>query len=134
MLETKSDLGGPASWRFGFEVKHDTQQGNKRRYTQSLQFGPPWSPLTRRRVSADLPSDESARDVNSDSARVGSRRYSQQGTDVNLHPSFTQGSTAAVSEKGSLKVPDREDLEVDSCSGATEYSHFEEALWDEDRN
>jgi hypothetical protein len=85
-------------------------------------------------VSADLPSDESARGVNSDSAYVGSRRFSQQGTDVDLHPSFTQGSTAAVSEKDSLKVPDEEDLEAESCSGATEYSHFEEALWDGYRN
>jgi hypothetical protein len=134
MLETRSDLDGPASWRFGFEVKHDTQQGNKRRYSQSLQIGPPRSPLTRRRVSADLPSDESARGVNSDSAYVGSRRFSQQGTDVDLHLSFTQGSTAAVSEKDSLKVPDEEDLEAESCSGATEYSHFEEALWDGYRN
>ena len=25
MLETKSDLGAPAFWNFGFEVKHDTQ-------------------------------------------------------------------------------------------------------------
>ena len=130
MLETKSDLGAPASWRFGFEVKHDTQQGSKRRHSQSLQIGPPRSPLTRRRVSADLLSDESARGMNSDSAYVGSRRYSQQGTDVDLHPSFTQGSTAAVSENDSLKVPDGEDFEVESCSWATEYSHFEDALFD----
>jgi len=134
MLETQSDLGAPASWRFGFEVKHDTQQGNKRRHSQSLQIGPPRSPLTRRRVSADLLSDESARGMNSDSAHVGSRRYSQQGTYVNLHPSFTQGSTAVMSEEDSLKVPDREDFEVESCSWATEYSHFEDALCDEDRN
>lgn len=130
MLETKSGLDGPASWRFGFEVKHD---GNKRRHSQSLQIDPPRS-LTRRRVSADLPSDESARGANSDSACVVSQRFSQQDTDVDRHLSFTQGSTAAVSENDSLKVPDREDLEVESCSGATEYSHFEEALWGGYRN
>jgi hypothetical protein len=129
MLETQSDLGAPAAWHFGFEVKHDTQQGNKRRHSQSLQVDPLWSPLTRRRVSADLPSDESARGVNSDSARVGSRRYSQQFTDVDPYPSLTQASTAVVSEKDSLKVHDREYPEIESCS-----SHFEDAWCDEDRS
>jgi hypothetical protein len=128
MSETKSNLSAPASWHFSFEVKHDTQQGNKRRHSQSLQAGRPRSPLTWRKVSADPLSDESARGVNSDSARVGSRRYSQQGTDVDLHPSFTQGSTAVVSEE------DSEDLEVESCSWATRYSHFEDALCAEYRN
>jgi hypothetical protein len=128
MLETESNLGAPASWRFGFEVKHDAQQRNKRRHSQSLQTGPPRSPLTWRRVSADLLSNESARGVNSDSALVGSRRYSQQGTDVGLYPSFTQGSTAVVSEEDSLEVPDREDPEVGSCSWGTEYSYFEDAF------
>ena len=126
--ETQSDLGAPASWRFGFEVKHDTQQGNKRRHSQSLQIGLPRSPPIWRRVSADLLSDESARGVNSDSACVGSRRYSQQGTDVDLYPSFTQGSTATVSENDSLKVPDGEDFEVESCSWATVHSHFDDAF------
>ena len=129
MLETKSDLGAPAAWRFGFEVKHDTQQRNKRRHSQSLQIGPSGSPRTRRRVSADLPSDESARGVNSDSAYVGSRRYSQQFTDIDLYPSFTQGSTAVASLRDSLKVPDTEDPEVESCSGATEHSHFDDAFY-----
>jgi hypothetical protein len=81
-------------------------------------------------VPADLQSDESARGVNSDSAHAGSRRYSQQATDVDLHPSFTQGSTAVASEKGRLKVPNRQDTELESCSGATVYSHFEEAWFD----
>jgi hypothetical protein len=72
--------------------------------------------------------------MNSDSAHVGSRRYSQQGTDVDLHPSLTQGSTAAMSENDSLKVPDREDFEVESCSWVTEYSHFEDALFGEYTN
>jgi hypothetical protein len=134
MLETRSDLDAPASWRFGFEVKHDIQQGNKHRHSQSLQTGPLRSPLTRRRVSADLLSDESTRGVNSDSALVGRRRYSQQSTDVGLYPSFTQGSTAVVSEEGNLKVPDRQDPELESCSGATEYSHFDDAWYDGDRS
>ena len=131
MLETKSDLGAPAAWHFVFEVKHDTTQWNKRRHSQSLQIDPSRSPPTRRRVSADLPSDESARGVNSDSVRVGSRRYSQQFTDIGLYPSFTQGSTAVASRRDSLKVPDREDPEVESCSGATEHSHFDDAFYEE---
>jgi hypothetical protein len=82
-------------------------------------------------VSAELPSDESARGVNSDSACVGSRRCSQQFTDVDLYPSsFTQGSTAVVSDRNTLKVPDREDPEVESCSGATEHSHFDDVFYD----
>jgi hypothetical protein len=72
------------------------------------------------KVSADLPSDESARGVDSDSANVGSRRYSQQGINVDLHPSFTQGRTTVVSEKDGLRVPDREDLEDESYSEAAD--------------
>jgi hypothetical protein len=130
-METKSNFDAPAAWRFGFGVKPDLKQEHKRRLSQSLQIGPPRPSRIGHKAPADLQSDESARDVNSHSARVGSRRYSRQTTDVGLHPSFTQGSTAVTSEKDSLKAPDRQDLEGESCSGATETSYFDDAWPDE---
>jgi hypothetical protein len=71
----------------------------------------------------------------SDSALLGSQRYSQQSTDVDLRRASTKSSSTKVaSESDSLQVPGKQHVSFDSRSEATDdISHFDEAMYYSDQ-
>jgi hypothetical protein len=129
MWETTSGIDAPLSWHMGFGVEMGLQRNGKRRRSGSLEQALQGPPREGCAVPADLRSEEFPMVGNSDVALAGSQRYSQQVTDVDLHQTLTKDSTIVAAGEDALSVPNKGWNDLESCSGGTEHSHFDDATY-----
>jgi hypothetical protein len=101
MLETGRQISAPTAWNLTFDVAPAPQNND-----ELLVMG-----------------------AASESTLLWSQPYSQQSTNVDLHRTFTNGSTKVASEDNSLQVPGKQYIASEVRSVTTDgTSHFEEAM------
>ena len=130
--ETRSAIDAPTAWHVGFGIPTGPQRRGKHCRSGSVKRN--FLTVPPLRVPADVTSNESAADVNSDIALVGSQPYSQQATDVELPGTFTMGSTITYSDVDAPNVANKRETDLESSSGVTELSYFEEATYHQTQN